>query len=66
MTVRQQRRDDGEYIKQYQHNMLRNLLITNIQQSAQKFLQGGDVDNNMMTTRQQGLEDNNNTTMVTL
>ena len=54
MTVRQQQRDNGEYIKNNQHNMLRILLITNIQQSAWKFLRGGDVDNNMMTTRQQG------------
>ncbi len=54
MTVRQQRQDNGEYIKNNQHNIMRNLLFTNIQQSAQEFLQGGDVDNNMMTTRQQG------------
>ena len=45
--------------------MLRNLLITNIQQSARKFLQGGDVDNNMMTTRKRGWEDDNETTNVT-
>ena len=54
MTVRQQQQDDGEYIKNNQHNMLRNLLITNIQKSARKFLQGGDVDNNTMTTRKKG------------